>query len=100
VAGWAASREGGDPRSCGELLRAAHARGLEAVETTLLQHPLPENGYLAVASAVVRMGEEGVRRLEAHLGARLRDLTRSEAAGWIRRLEGDTESTTAPEGRG
>jgi hypothetical protein len=40
------------------LLDEAHARGLRSIETELLQVPVPENGEVAIARAVVRT-EEG-----------------------------------------
>ncbi len=40
------------------LLDEAHGRGLRSIETELLQAPLPENGEVAIARAVVRT-EEG-----------------------------------------
>jgi hypothetical protein len=41
-----------------ELLDAAHNEQLGGIETTLIQHPAPENGNTAIFTAKVRLGEK------------------------------------------
>lgn len=67
------------------VLDLAHARGLEAIETELLQVPDERNGHLAIVKATVRLA--GGRVFTAHGDASPQNVNRGMEAMVVRLAE-------------
>lgn len=87
---WIVNLSGKEHVLYGGLLAEAHERGIEAIETQLVQIPAEENGHTAIARAVVRMkdgssfaeyGDANPRNVNARIATALIRMALTRAKG-------------------